>query len=179
MTTNSLMCPIFTNININYILFTYLITVPFYAESSRSCTFAEYHKYSICRRVTDQSSSEKITHLNNNLPPETITFCLQFSLQYNITLCIIWSSKAAFTPDTCGRIQVLSSVLLADTSGYNLYSGRLHVSGVHAAYADLLQKLDSSYQPQPQHRGRWFVRRRFARAAENSVRPDRKYEAFN
>ena len=26
-------------------------------------------------------------------------------------------SKAAFTPDTCRRIQVLSSVLLADTSG--------------------------------------------------------------
>ena len=40
-------------------------------------------------------------------------------------------AKDAFTPDTCSRIQVPSSVLLADTSGqseYNLYPG-----GVNAA----------------------------------------------
>ena len=50
----------------------------------------------------------------------------------NIPTCVITASstatdfadvKDAFTPDTCSRIQVLSSVLLADTSGYNLYPG--------------------------------------------------------
>ena len=40
------------------------------------------------------------------------------SAAYSSSNCGSRQRKAAFTPDICRRIQVLSSVLLADTSGY-------------------------------------------------------------